>query len=50
MQIGAMIFTPDFAAVDKEYIGPGQSAIGYVFFKKPAFSLNQPFDLVWSRQ
>jgi hypothetical protein len=50
IQIGAMIFTPDFAAVDKEYIGQGQSAIGYVFFKKPAFSLNQPFDLVWSRQ
>jgi hypothetical protein len=50
IQIGAMIFTPDFAAIDKEYIGPGQSAIGYVFFKKPAFSLNQPFDLVWSRQ
>jgi hypothetical protein len=50
IQIGAMIFTPDFASVDKEYLGPGQSAIGYVFFKKPAFSLNQPFDLVWSRQ
>ena len=37
IQIGAMIFTPDFATVDKEYIGPGQSAIGYVFFKKPEF-------------
>jgi hypothetical protein len=50
IQIGAMVFAPDFATVDKEYIGPGQSAIGYVFFKKPVFSLNQPFDLVWSRQ
>ena len=34
IQIGAMVFTPDFATVDKEYIGPGQSAIGYVFFQK----------------
>ena len=50
LQIGAMVFTPDFATADNEFIGPGQAVIGYIFFKKPAFSFNQPFDLVWSRQ
>jgi hypothetical protein len=50
LQIGAMVFKPDFATADNEYIGPGQAVIGYIFFKKPVFSLNQPFDLVWSRQ
>jgi hypothetical protein len=48
LQIGAMVFRPDFASVDREYIGPGESAIGYVYFRNPTFSLNQPFDLVWS--
>ena len=49
LQIGAMVFVPDYATADREYIGPGQAVIGYIFFKQPAFSLNQPFDLVWSR-
>jgi hypothetical protein len=45
-----MVFVPDYATADKEYIGPVQAVIGYIFFKQPAFSLNQPFDLVWSRR
>lgn len=47
VQIAQTLFVPDFISSDKDYIGPGQSCVGYVFFRHPRFSLDQPFELVW---
>jgi hypothetical protein len=46
LQIGDIRFVPDLVVPEKRVLQPGETSYGYVFFKNPAFTLDQEFELV----
>jgi len=46
LQIGDIRYTPDYISAQKTAVAPGAAVDGFVFFKDPPFSLDQPFELV----
>lgn len=48
LQMGNMIFVPDYVSFNQAHLGPGESSTGFAVIADPGFSSAQPFELNWN--